>query len=366
MRKQSICIIGMGRISANHLSAIMNNSSHLDLIAVCDLVIDNIHESLKRANYSNQVAMYSNYKEMIYTLKPDIVAIATDSGSHAEIALFCLANNCHVIIEKPMALNLNDAQKIIEVSEKKNLIVSVCHQNRFNKSIQFIKKALDDGRFGKLSHIAAHVRWRRDQDYYKQADWRGKWSSDGGCLLNQCIHNADLLSWMIGDIDEVFAYTNNSQHPYIEVEDLGLAIIKGKSGTYGIFEGTVNVFPKNLEETLYIFGEKGTAKAAGTSVNNIQVWEFADSIDNIDNVLDTCNEVPPNIYGFGHSRLYEDVINALITGGRPLVDAYAGKRALELILAMYKSKTTGSPVKLPLTEFSTTDMEGTFSWNIST
>ena len=198
------------------------------------------------------------------------------------------------------------------------------------------------------------------REYYKQAPWRGRWATDGGCLMNQCIHNADLMCWMLGDIEEVFAYTANRQHPYMEGEDLGLALVKAKSGAYGLFEGTVNAVPNNLEETLYVFGENGTVKAAGTSVNLIEEWRFTDGAPDAERVKSECKEAPPNVYGFGHQHIYADVIQAIMRGGRPLVSGEEGMKALELILAIYKSKKTGLPVRLPLGEFASIDMEGVF------
>ena len=353
-------IIGTGRISPNHLAAARSLPDDLTLRAVCDIVPDNMETALAQAGISGNVAKYTDYKKLLDKEKPDLVAIATDSGSHAEIALDCMTHGAHCIIEKPMAMSMQDADKLIAVARENNLTLSACHQNRFNKSIVKIRRALDDGRFGKLSHIAAHVRWNRNAGYYAQAPWRGKWATDGGCLMNQCFHNADLLNWLLGDIEEVFAYTQNLQHPYIEGEDLGLALVRAKNGVLGLFEGTVNVFPKNLEETLYIFGEKGTVKAAGISVNLIEEWYFADNLDDPQTVKEEYHEMPPNVYGFGHLPLYRDVVNSIETGRTPLVDGHEGRRTLELVLAMYKSKKTGLPVHLPLNNFSSTDMEGTF------
>lgn len=356
-------LIGTGRISVNHVASVMKHLDKLELCAVCDFVPETMDAVLQKAEYRGAVAKYTDYREMVLTVRPDLVAIATDSGSHAEIGLFCLAHGCHVIIEKPIAMSMSDARLLVETAKKHGRILCACHQNRFNKSVQRIRCALEDGRFGKLSHVAAHVRWNRGEQYYTQAPWRGKWATDGGCLMNQCIHNADLMCWMLGEIDEVFAYTANVQHPYIEGEDLGLALVKAKSGAYGLFEGTVNAFPKNLEETLYLFGATGTVKAGGASVNKIEEWRFADSEhgeDEAAEVIASCAEAPPNVYGFGHEHVYADVLHAIETGTQPLVTGEEGTKALELILAIYKSKQTGAPVKLPLGDFSAVDMEGTF------
>ena len=351
-------LIGCGRISPNHIEAAKNNG--LDFVAMCDIVPENMQEKSDKFGLE-AVKKYEDYHELLAAEKPELVAIATESGKHAAIALDCIEAGCNVIIEKPIALSIKDADAIIEAAEKKGVLVCANHQNRFNKSIQYIRKALEDGRFGKLSHGAAHIRWNRGPQYYEQAPWRGTWAQDGGCLMNQCIHNIDLLRWMMGDeVDEVMAYTDQLEHPYLEAEDLGLAIVRFKNGSYGLIEGTTNVFPKNLEETLYIFGENGTVKAGGTSDNIIEEWRFADDLDDPESVKAEYGENPPNVYGFGHTPLYADVIDAIKTGRKPYVDGEAGKRALEMVLAIYKSATEHRPVKLPLDECSTMDFVGRF------
>ena len=352
-------LIGCGRISPNHIEAAKNNK--LEFVAMCDIDPEVMKEKSEKFDLAD-VKKYTDYHELLENEKPELVAIATESGKHAAIALDCIAAGCNVIIEKPIALSIADAQAIVDAGKKAGVVVCANHQNRFNKSVQYIRKALEEGRFGKLSHGAAHVRWNRGKSYYDQAPWRGTWAQDGGCLMNQCIHNIDLLRWMMGDdIDEVMAYTDQLQHNYLEAEDLGMAIVKCSNGSYGLIEGTTNVFPKNLEETLYLFGEKGTAKAAGTSDNIIEEWRFADELDNSEEVKEQFSENPPNVYGFGHTPLYADVIDAIKTGRAPLVDAEAGKRALELVLAIYKSAAEHRPVKLPLDECSTMDFVGRFN-----
>ncbi len=351
-------LIGCGRISPNHIEAAKNNK--LDFVAMCDINSETMQERSDQFGLES-VRKYKDYTELLASEKPQLVAIATESGKHAPIALDCIAAGCNVIIEKPIALSIADADAIIEAAKEKGVIVCANHQNRFNKSIQYIRKALEDGRFGKLSHGAAHVRWNRGESYYKQAPWRGTWAQDGGCLMNQCIHNIDLLRWMLGDeVEEVMAYTDQLEHPYLEAEDLGMAIVKFKNGSYGLIEGTTNVYPKNLEETLYIFGSNGTIKAGGTSDNIIEEWRFADELDDPETVMNTYSENPPNIYGFGHTPLYADVIDAIRTGRKPYVDGEAGKRALELVLAIYRSAAEHRPIKLPLDNCSTMDFAGRF------
>lgn len=250
--------------------------------------------------------------------------------------------------------------KIISLSEKKGVKVSACHQNRFNVAIQKLRKAVEAGRFGKLSHGSIHVRWNRDHGYYDQASWRGTWEQDGGALMNQCIHGIDLLRWMMGDeIDEIYGATRQQFHDYLEAEDVGMAVVKFKNGAIGTIEGTTNVYPKNLEETLYIFGENGTVKIGGTSTNNIDVWDFADETEE-DGKNKGLKEETSNVYGNGHTSLFADVIDAIQSDRAPYVDAVAGRNALETVLSIYKSQKTGKSVKLPLTDFASIDMKGEF------
>lgn len=353
-------LIGCGRIATNHIKAVKNNN--LNLVAVCDTVPEQMQQLLEKHNLQNNssVKCYTDYKQMIEENQIELIGIATESGIHAEIALYCIDHGIHVIIEKPMAMSMSDADEIIRRSREKNVKVSACHQNRFNIAVQEMRKALEAGRFGKISHGSIHVRWNRDENYYKQATWRGTWEQDGGALMNQCIHGIDLLRWMMGDeIEEVYGATRQQFHHYLEAEDLGMAVVKFKNGAVATIEGTTNVYPQNLEETLYVFGENGTVKLGGKSTNNIDVWDFADETD-ADRKNKGLEEATSNVYGNGHTSLYADVIDAIKTDRVPYVDAVAGRNALELVLAIYKSQKTGIPVKLPLRDFASIDMEGEF------
>lgn len=352
-------LIGCGRISPNHIVAAQKND--LTIVALCDVVSENMKDKMLKFELPESVHLYEDYKDMIRIERPDIVAIATESGKHAPIAIDCISEGCNVIIEKPIALSLEDADRIIEAAKKYNVKVCVSHQNRFNKSIQKIRDAVDKGRFGKMFYGTAHIRWCRDHEYYDRASWRGTWDQDGGALMNQCIHNIDLLRWMMGDeIEEVVGMTDRLHHPYIEAEDLGIALIRFKNGTYGVIEGTTDVYPKNLEETLYLFGEKGTVKAGGVSVNRIEEWRFSDMLDSAEDVIKQFHENPPNVYGYGHTPLYADMIASIKNDRSPLVDASAGRRALEVVLAIYKSSMTGTIVKLPLDNCGSLDFKGKF------
>lgn len=352
-------LIGCGRIAVNHIKAAVNNN--LDIVAVCDLIPESVDILFNKAGYTGDPIRYTDYKKMIEE-HPEIelISIATDSGEHAKIALYCIEHGINLIIEKPIAMSLKDADEIIKKSEEKHVKVAACHQNRFNVAVQEMRKAIESGRFGKLSHGSINVRWNRNKDYYDQATWRGKWASDGGALMNQCIHGIDLLRWMMGDeIVEIYGATRQQFHDYLECEDIGMAVLKFKNGAIGTIEGTVNVYPKNLEETLYVFGETGTVKLGGTSCNNIDVWDFADENAD-DNKNKELKEATSNVYGNGHTSLFADMIDAIKNDRKPYVDAVAGRNALEVVLSIYKSQLTGEVIKLPLKDFASVEMNGMF------
>lgn len=353
-------LIGCGRIAVNHLIAVYNNK--LDIVAVCDILPEKMDQILAKRGWENRedIKRYTDYKEMLIAEKPELVSIATESGIHAEIALFCIENGVNVIIEKPMAMNMADAEKIIALAKEKGIKVAACHQNRFNIAVQKMRGALEAGRFGRLSHGSIHVRWNRNKGYYDQAKWRGTWAQDGGALMNQCIHGIDLLRWMMGeDIVEVYGQTRQQFHDYLEAEDLGMAVLTFSNGAIATIEGTTNVYPENLEETLYIFGEKGTAKLGGKSTNTIDVWDFADEQEG-DAENKGFQETTSNVYGNGHTQLFRDMMEAIRDNRPPYVDAVAGRNALEVVLAIYKSAAVGKPVKLPLTDCASTDFIGRF------
>jgi predicted dehydrogenase len=354
-------LVGCGRIATNHMTAATNNC--FDIVTVCDHLADKTQSLLEGhgLGQAGSIRRYENHKEMLEKEEIDLVSIATESGSHAAVAHDCIEAGIHVIIEKPIALSILDADSIIEHAKKNRVKVAACHQNRFNAAIQELKKAIDSGRFGKLSHGSIHVRWNRGESYYRQAPWRGTWAQDGGTLMNQCIHGIDLLRWLFGgEITEVFGVTRQQFHPYIEAEDIGMAVLQFGNGAIATVEGTTNVFPNNLEETLYVFGENGTVKIGGTSTNNIDVWQFADEQE-ADQTIAGMQEATSNVYGNGHTALFADMAGAIIQNRPPYIDARAGRDALEVVLAIYKSQKEGGPVRLPLAEFSSLDMAGSFA-----
>ena len=354
-------LIGCGRIAGNHIRAALDNG--LELTALCDTVPGRAEAMLKKFGLEedSNILTYIDYRKMLREHPEiDLCAIAVDSGSHARIALDCIQAGVHLIIEKPIAMSIKDAEEIIRQSREKGVTVSVCHQNRFNSAIQAVRRVREEGRFGTLSHGSVHVRWFRDESYYRQDEWRGKWASDGGCLMNQCIHGIDLLIWLMGSsVIKVYGVIRRRQHPYIESEDIGMAVLEFADGTVAEVEGSTNVYPCDLEETLLICGDKGTVKIGGPSATKIEYWKFEDR-KNGDEELSNLAEQTVNIYGNGHSRLYRDVIAAVRDDRRPCVDAEAGRNALEIVLAIYESQRTGMPVSLPLSDFSSAEMKGTF------
>jgi predicted dehydrogenase len=361
MKKLRFAIIGCGRISYKHVEALCENKEEAVLVATCDVVLD--RAVAKKNEYINsigdkglKVEVYSDYLEMLQKEEIDVVTIATESGYHAEIAINAMNKGKSVIVEKPIALSIKDADEMIETAKKNNVKLCVNHQNRFNKPIQKLRSVIEENRFGKLINGTARVLWNRNMGYYEQAPWRGTWAQDGGTLMNQCIHNIDLLQWMMGgEIERVYAECDTYLRD-IEAEDFGAIVIRFKNGAIGIVEGTACVYPNNLEETLSIFGEKGTVVIGGMAVNELKTWRFDG-----ENEEETKKELQveiDNVYGKGHTPLFKDVIDAINNDTVPLVSGEEGKKAMEIILAAYKSRKTGLPVKFPIQDFATTEMEG--------
>jgi len=358
-KKLKIAIIGCGRISYKHVEAITENE--IELAAVCDVVevnaIDKRDKYVKVIGENADVEVYIDYKEMLNKVDIDLVSIATESGYHSEIAMYCMNKGKHVIVEKPMALSILDADRMIECARKNNVKLCISHQNRFNEPVQQLRHAIEENRFGILVNGSARILWNRGRGYYSQAPWRGTWELDGGTLMNQCIHNIDLLQWMMGgEVDTVYAQCGTFLRD-IEGEDFGAIIIRFKNGAIGIIEGSACVYPSNLEETLSIFGETGTVSIGGLAVNSIKTWRFKDLKDTEEEILKKQRGDPDTVYGFGHIPLFKDMIDAINMDREPLVNGEEGKKGMSIVLAAYKSRLTGLPVKFPIGDFSTLDMK---------
>jgi len=347
MTKLKLALIGCGRISTNHIKAIIDNFKDINLVAVCDILRDKAElkadEYLVKAQENNiptiRPEVYIDYREMLQKEDINTCVICTESGYHAEISLYCLNLRKHVLVEKPMAMSLLDADRMIQTAQKYDLKLAVCFQNRFNPPIQKLKQAIDEERFGRIFAGTARILWNRNREYYDKANWRGTWKLDGGCLINQCTHNIDLLQWMIdSEIDSVYGQTGNYLHPYIQTEDYGSIIIKFKNGAIGNVEGTICVYPKNLEETLTILGEKGTVVIGGVAVNKILVWDFKDMNESLEQTQKEYNSEIKNVYGNSHSPLYKNFIDSIRNNSTPLIDGNEGKKSLSIVLMAYQSQ----------------------------
>lgn len=332
-----IAIIGCGRIAKKHLEVVHTNKN-LDLISVCDIN----EEKAKKTAKSMNVKYYTNYIKMLQNEKIDIVSILTPSGLHAKHTIDAANYKKHVIVEKPMALTLDDADKMIEACDINGVKLFVVKQNRYNKPVQKLRAAIVNNRFGKIVLATVRVRWCRTQKYYDMDDWRGTWKYDGGVLANQASHHIDLLEWMVGEVESVFAKSNTSLVE-IETEDTAVATLKFRNGALGIIEATTAARPKDLEGSLSILGEKGSVEIGGFAVNSVKHWQFSDSTKED---IESFNQNPPDIYGFGHKKYYENVIASLQNNTKALVDGLEGRKSLELITAIYESIETGKEVFL--------------------
>ncbi len=361
MKKLKFAIIGCGRISYKHVEALISNKEEAILVATCDVDIEKAEAKKdeylsKIEDKSLKVEVYTDYKEMIKSEKIDVVTIATESGYHAEIAIYAMNHGISAIVEKPMALSIKDADLMIETAKKNNVKLSINHQNRFNKPIQKLREAINDDKFGRIINGTARILWNRNMGYYEQAPWRGTWEQDGGTLMNQCIHNIDLLQWMMGgEIERVYAECDTYLRD-IDAEDFGAIIIRFKNGSIGIVEGSACVYPKNLEETLSIFGEDGAVVIGGLAVNELKTWRFDG--DNEEEVKKEVAVEIENVYGNGHTPLFKDVIDAINNNTEPLINGVEGKKAMSIILAAYKSRKTGMPVSFPMEDFASIEMKG--------
>ncbi|WLR50573.1 Gfo/Idh/MocA family oxidoreductase [Bacillus tianshenii] len=335
----NFAIIGCGHIAKKHAEAI-RNTQNAKLVAVCDKIENQMNYYVEK--YS--VQPYTDLNLLLQQEEVDVVNICTPSGSHAPITVSAAEAKKHVIVEKPIALDVKDAQLMIETCKSNNVKLAVLHPNRFRPAMLELKKLLEDGCFGKLSHVNATVRWNRNEDYYNQAPWRGTKEHDGGVLMNQAIHNLDLLLWLIGELDEVYSMSA-TRFRDIEAEDVSTGVIRFSDGTLGVVEAATTIYPKNLEETISIFGEKGTIKIGGPTASYIEHCAI-DSIDKI-TTKEIINKVNSSPFGKpGHQWIVEDMVNAIIHNREPIVDGKDGMKALQFVTTMYEAAETGQAVKL--------------------
>ncbi len=344
-KKLRFALVGCGRIVGKHIDAI-NELEDAEIVAVCDTDISRAKIASEKSGCNNY---FSSYDEMFDKCSDliDVVNVLTPSGNHPANTIDIVKKyKKHIVVEKPMALKLSDADEMIKVCDQNNVRLFVVKQNRYNLPVTKLREALEEGKFGKLVMGTVRVRWARHQGYYDQDEWRGTWKLDGGVITNQASHHIDLLEWMLGDPVSVMAKTETYLAD-IEVDDTAAAIIKFKNGALGIVEATTATRPNDLEGSLSIMGEKGSVVINGFAVNKMETWNFeGESKEEREKTLSEFAEDPPNIYGFGHKRYLEHVIDCIQNNKNALVGGLEGRKSLELINAMYESAETGREVFL--------------------
>ena len=335
-------LVGCGRIAVRHAELLGSGQiAGATLGAVCDVKGDRAREIGEKYG----VPYFSDMHEMMSNGGIDVVSVLTESGNHARDVIELAPYGKHLLVEKPMALTLGDADRMIKACDAHDVRLFIVKQNRFNVPVQKLREAIEAERFGKIILGTVRVRWCRPQAYYDQDAWRGTWAFDGGVLTNQASHHVDLLEWMLGDVETVFAKSTTALAD-IEVEDTAVVLLRFRSGALGVIEATTATRPKDLEGSISILGEKGSVEIGGFAVNEMKTWNFADEHPEDEDVLTNYSVNPPDVYGFGHKAYYEHVQRCLTEEGPHLVDGLEGRKSLELISAIYESIETGKEVAL--------------------
>ncbi|MFC7407841.1 Gfo/Idh/MocA family protein [Hydrogenophaga atypica] len=341
-RKIRIAVVGCGRISKNHFGAIEQHQQDFELAAVCD--VDPI--ALDAHAQQHKVPAYSDMAAMLQTEQLDMVALCTPSGLHAEQAMLAATHKVHVITEKPMATRYEDGLNMVKACDAAGVRLLVVKQNRRNTTLQLLKRAVSEQRFGKIHMVHLNVFWTRPQAYYDQGDgWRGTWEMDGGAFMNQASHYVDLLDWIIGPVEKIHAMMSTTRD--IEAEDTGVLNIKWRHGALGSMSVTMLTYPQNLEGSITILGEKGTVRVGGVAVNEIQTWQFDEPRD-YDSDIQSANYQTTSVYGFGHPLYYQNVVDVMRGTAEPETDGRSGLKSLELLVAAYLSARDDKSVGLPL------------------
>jgi predicted dehydrogenase len=340
----NIAIVGCGRIARRHADLLGKRQIQgARLVAVCDPV----PERAQAFASEHGVPGHTSLEHMLAQPGIDVVSVLTPSGLHAQHAIAAARTGRHVIVEKPMALTLEDADAMVQACEAAGVSLFVVKQNRFNVPVVKAREALDAGRFGRLVLGTVRVRWCRRQDYYDQADWRGTWALDGGVLANQASHHVDMLRWFMGPVARVHARGTTALVD-IEAEDTAVATVEFRNGALGVIEATCAARPHDMEGSLSVLGATGAVEIAGLAVNKTRTWQFSEAEPGDAQVLERFSVNPPNVYGFGHQAFYEHVVEVLHGRAAPLVDGHEGRASLELIMALYESMASGQEVTLPL------------------
>jgi UDP-N-acetyl-2-amino-2-deoxyglucuronate dehydrogenase len=341
-RKIRFALVGCGRISANHFGSIEQHSESCELVAVCDIASANLAAAVNKTGAKG----YTHLADMLDEGGFDAVILTTPSGLHPLQAIQCAEAGYHVITEKPMATRWTDGVEMVKACDKAGVRLFVVKQNRRNATIQLLKQAIDSGRFGRIYNVACNVFWTRPQAYYDAAKWRGTWEFDGGAFMNQASHYVDLLDWLIGPVESVQSYIATLARN-IDVEDSGVVALKWRNGAMGTMNVSMLTYPKNLEGSITVIGEKGTVRIAGVAINSIEHWEFADQSEE-DKAIKEANYATTSVYGFGHPIYYDNVIKTLQGVEDAHTDGREGLKSLELLIAIYLSARDGKKVCLPL------------------
>jgi len=341
-RKINIAVVGCGRIANNHFQAIEQLADQLNLVAVCDIDA----EAAKTAATRYGVSAYDNLEQMLNDCNADIVTLCTPSGLHPEQAIQIARYGRHVLTEKPMATRWQDGLRMVKACDEAGVRLFVVKQNRLNSTMQSLKKAIDDKRFGQIYMATVNVFWTRPQDYYDQGGWRGTWEFDGGAFMNQASHYVDLTQWLLGPIDSVQAMMGTLARD-IATEDSGILTLRTRQGALASINVTMLTYPKNLEGSITILGEKGSVRIGGVAVNEVQHWEFADQRPE-DDAIKSASYQTASVYGFGHQLYYDNVIECLRGKAKPITDGRAGLVSLELLIAAYRAARDRQTVYLPL------------------
>ena len=345
MSKLNFALVGCGRIAPKHVEALTSGAvPGARLAAVCD----NQFERAEAIGKKHGIPYFADRFEMMDKIgdQIDVVSILTPSGLHAEHAIDMAKYRKHVVVEKPMALTLQDADRMISACDANGVRLFVVKQNRYNQPVKKLREAVEAGRFGKLVLGTVRVRWCRPQKYYDQDKWRGTWAYDGGVFANQASHHVDLLQWMMGEVESVFAKTSTAL-VNIETEDTGVVIVRFKNGALGVIEATTATRPKDLEGSISVLGEKGSVRIGGVAVNQIEHWVF-DTPHEADAQIHDASYQTGSVYGFGHPLYYDNVIASMRGEALPETDGREGLKSLELLIAMYLSARDGKRISLPL------------------
>ena len=335
-------LLGCGRIAKRHSELLGSGQiAGAELVAVCDQIV----RKAKSVGEKFKIPYFIDMDEMMRSMDVDVVTVLTESGNHAAHVCRLAEYRKHIVVEKPMALTLSDADEMIKVCDRNKVRLFVVKQNRFNVPVVKLRDALLKGRFGKLVMGTVRVRWCRPQSYYDQDAWRGTWALDGGVLTNQASHHVDLLEWMMGNVESVYAMSSRAL-ANIEAEDTAVVTLKFANGALGVIEATTAVRPKDLEGSISILGENGSVEIGGFAVNEMKVWNFVNEVSGDAEVMKNYSVNPPNVYGFGHQAYYEHVVDCIVNDKQHLVDGLEGRRSLELINAIYESIETKKEVSL--------------------